>query len=37
MADAGEPFDPKAYLPAVTGYYTTPKGSMLSMPFNSSS
>ena len=22
MADAGEPFDPDAYLPAVTGYYT---------------
>src|SRR5690348_16609946 len=23
MADAGEPFDPKAYLPTVTGYYST--------------
>jgi sn-glycerol 3-phosphate transport system substrate-binding protein len=36
MAEAGEPFDPKAYLPAVTGYYTTADGRMLSMPFNSS-
>ncbi|MFQ5956075.1 MAG: sn-glycerol-3-phosphate ABC transporter substrate-binding protein UgpB [Kiloniellales bacterium] len=36
MAEAGEPFDPKAYLPTVTGYYTTPDGKMLSMPFNSS-
>lgn len=37
MADAGEPFDPKAYLAAITGYYSTGKGEMLSMPFNSSS
>ena len=37
MKEAGEPFDPKAYLPAVTGYYSTAKGDMLSMPFNSSS
>ena len=37
MKEAGEPFDPKAYLPAVTGYYSTAKGEMLSMPFNSSS
>ncbi|MGM0559712.1 MAG: sn-glycerol-3-phosphate ABC transporter substrate-binding protein UgpB [Pseudomonadota bacterium] len=29
-------FDPDAYLPAVTGYYTTTEGDMLSMPFNSS-
>jgi sn-glycerol 3-phosphate transport system substrate-binding protein len=36
MAEAGEKFDPKEYLPAVTGYYTTPDGKMLSMPFNSS-
>ena len=36
MADAGEPFDPKTYLPAVTGYYSTAKGEMLSFPFNSS-
>jgi sn-glycerol 3-phosphate transport system substrate-binding protein len=37
MADAGEKFDPKAYLPAITGYYSTSKGEMLSFPFNSSS
>jgi sn-glycerol 3-phosphate transport system substrate-binding protein len=37
MKDAGEPFDPKAYLPAITGYYSTAKGDMLSLPFNSSS
>jgi sn-glycerol 3-phosphate transport system substrate-binding protein len=37
MADAKEPFDPKAYLPTVTGYYTDLKGNMLSFPFNSSS
>jgi sn-glycerol 3-phosphate transport system substrate-binding protein len=36
MKEAGEPFDPKAYLPAVTGYYSTPQGDMLSFPFNSS-
>ena len=37
MKDANEPFDPKAYLPAITGYYSTAKGDMLSFPFNSSS
>src|SRR5260370_23737972 len=37
MKDAGEPFDPKAYLPTITGYYSTSKGDMLSFPFNSSS
>jgi sn-glycerol 3-phosphate transport system substrate-binding protein len=36
MAESGQPWDPKAYLPTVTGYYTTPEGKMLSMPFNSS-
>jgi sn-glycerol 3-phosphate transport system substrate-binding protein len=36
MKDAGEPFDPKAYLGPVAGYYTNSKGEMLSMPFNSS-
>ncbi len=36
MAEAGEKFDPKAYLSAVTGYYTTADGKMLSMPLNSS-
>src|SRR3954451_7955646 len=37
MKEAGVPFDPKAYLPAITGYYSTSKGEMLSFPFNSSS
>ena len=36
MANANEPFDPKAYLPTVTGYYTDLQGNMLSFPFNSS-
>jgi sn-glycerol 3-phosphate transport system substrate-binding protein len=36
MSDAKEPFDPKAYLPTVTGYYSDVKGNMLSFPFNSS-
>ncbi len=36
MADAKEPFDPKNYISTVTGYYTSPDGKMLSMPFNSS-
>lgn len=37
MKEAGEKFDPNSYLPAITGYYSTAKGEMLSMPFNSSS
>src|SRR5207237_7134767 len=37
MADAGEPFDPKAYLPTVAGYFTDLKGNMLSFPLNRSS
>jgi sn-glycerol 3-phosphate transport system substrate-binding protein len=36
MADAHEKFDPKDYLPAVTGYYSDTHGNLLSMPFNSS-
>ncbi|SOD24922.1 carbohydrate ABC transporter substrate-binding protein, CUT1 family [Variovorax sp. YR752] len=36
MKDAGEKFDPTAYIPAVAGYYTAPNGQMLSFPFNSS-
>jgi len=36
MKDAGEKFDPAAYIPAVAGYYTAPSGQMLSFPFNSS-
>jgi sn-glycerol 3-phosphate transport system substrate-binding protein len=37
MAESGEKFDQAAYLPVVTGYYSTADGKMLSMPFNSSS
>jgi sn-glycerol 3-phosphate transport system substrate-binding protein len=36
MKDTGQDFDPKAFLPAVVGYYTDTNGNMLSMPFNSS-
>ena len=36
MKEQGEPFDPKAYLPTVTGYYSDAQGNMLSLPFNSS-
>jgi sn-glycerol 3-phosphate transport system substrate-binding protein len=36
MADAGEKFDPKAYIGPVYGYYSTTDGKLLSMPFNSS-
>jgi sn-glycerol 3-phosphate transport system substrate-binding protein len=37
MKEEGEKFDPSAYLPAIAGYYSTSKGQMLSLPFNSSS
>ena len=36
MKESGLKFDPKAYIPAVAGYYTAPNGQMLSLPFNSS-
>ena len=36
MKDAGLKFDPKAYVEAVSGYYTAPNGEMMSFPFNSS-
>jgi len=36
MREGGAKFDPKAYVPAVASYYTSPKGEMLSLPFNSS-
>ncbi|MBM3569589.1 MAG: sn-glycerol-3-phosphate ABC transporter substrate-binding protein UgpB [Alphaproteobacteria bacterium] len=36
MAEAKEPFNPKDYLGAVAGYYSTPDGKLLSFPFNSS-
>src|SRR5215472_8956919 len=37
MKEQGEKFDPQSYLPAITGYYSTAKGEMLSFPFNASS
>jgi sn-glycerol 3-phosphate transport system substrate-binding protein len=36
MQEAGQPFDPGTYIPSVRGYYATPDGKLLSMPFNSS-
>lgn len=36
MAENNEKFDPKVYIPAITSYYSTSDGKMLSMPFNSS-
>jgi sn-glycerol 3-phosphate transport system substrate-binding protein len=36
MRDEAAPFDPAAYLPAITGYYSDQNGSMLSFPFNAS-
>jgi sn-glycerol 3-phosphate transport system substrate-binding protein len=36
MADFKQPFDPKAYIGPVAGYYSTTDGKLLSMPFNSS-
>jgi sn-glycerol 3-phosphate transport system substrate-binding protein len=36
MKEAGEKFDPSAYIPAVASYYTTANGQMMSFPFNSS-
>jgi len=36
MKQSGVGFDPKAYVPAVSAYYTAPNGEMMSFPFNSS-
>ena len=36
MEESGVDWDPSVYLDSVVGYYTTPEGQMLSMPFNSS-
>lgn len=36
MKEGGAPFNPDGYLPPVKGYYTTPGGDMLSLPYNSS-
>ncbi len=37
MKEANEKFDSNTYLSGITGYYSTAKGEMLSLPFNSSS
>lgn len=36
MKEYGQKFDPKIYIPTITSYYSTSKGEMLSLPFNSS-
>ncbi|MEL7140210.1 MAG: sn-glycerol-3-phosphate ABC transporter substrate-binding protein UgpB, partial [Pseudomonadota bacterium] len=36
MADAGADFDQSKYIGSVKGYYTSPDGNMLSLPYNSS-
>lgn len=36
MEEAGIEWDPDVYIGSVKGYYTTPDGKMLSMPYNSS-
>lgn len=36
MRDAGVPFDPAVYVPAVRSYYSLPDGRMMALPFNSS-
>jgi sn-glycerol 3-phosphate transport system substrate-binding protein len=36
MTEAGDDFDPDAYVGAIKGYYTSPEGDMLSLPYNSS-
>jgi sn-glycerol 3-phosphate transport system substrate-binding protein len=36
VKETGVDIDPKAYIPAVRGYYSLPDGRMASMPFNSS-
>lgn len=36
MQEAGEPWEPSAFLAPVTGYYSDTEGNILSLPFNSS-
>lgn len=36
MGLLGRPFDDRAFLPAVTAYYSSPNGKLLSMPLNTS-
>src|SRR5690606_9405539 len=33
---AGNPLDPKAFVPGIAGYYSDTSGKLVSMPFNSS-
>ena len=37
LTEAGFTFDKSQYLPGIVGYYSTPDGTMLSFPYNSSS
>ena len=37
MSESGSEFDPSQYLPGIVAYYSTPDGTMLSFPYNSSS
>jgi sn-glycerol 3-phosphate transport system substrate-binding protein len=37
LSEAGSTFDPSQYLPGIVAYYSTPDGTMLSFPYNSSS
>ena len=34
--EAGDPIDPSVFIGAVAGYYSSPEGKLVSMPFNSS-
>lgn len=36
MARAGLPFDPAVYLPAISSFYSTAEGELVSLPYNSS-
>jgi sn-glycerol 3-phosphate transport system substrate-binding protein len=36
MRESGAKWDPKSYVPAVASYYASPKGDLVSFPFNSS-
>ena len=36
MRESGAKWDPKQYIPAVASYYASPKGDLVSFPFNSS-
>ena len=37
LTESGSAFDPSQYLPGIVAYYSTPDGTMLSFPYNSSS